>query len=94
MIVTKYEMRFTKLSCYVALLIPTKKEMVWRFIEDLSYILRYGMAREVETRTTFHQVVGIASLYHGDKASQYCRIWCAYSGDKGHHGRGYISRPI
>lgn len=31
-----------------------------RFIEGLAYRLRFGMARELETKTAFHQVIEIA----------------------------------
>ncbi|XP_070042869.1 uncharacterized protein [Nicotiana tomentosiformis] len=53
-------MRYTELLSYVAFLVPTEKERVRRFIKRLSYNLRFGMAREVETETTFRQDIEIS----------------------------------
>ncbi|XP_019262238.1 PREDICTED: uncharacterized protein LOC109240076 [Nicotiana attenuata] len=48
------------LSRHAAFLIPTEADKVRRFIEGLTYGIRIAMALELETGTTFHQVVEIA----------------------------------
>lgn len=59
MTITQYEMKLTELSCHATFLILIEKERVWRFIQGVSYSLRFGMTRKVETETTFHQVIQI-----------------------------------
>ncbi|XP_070054257.1 uncharacterized protein [Nicotiana tomentosiformis] len=94
-------MTFTELSHYATFLVPTKKERVQRVVEGLSYRLRFGMARDVETKTTFHQDVEIsrrlecihrpereAKKPHGTRGFSG-----AYSWVKDHH-RGYSSRLV
>nr|XP_033508298.1 uncharacterized protein LOC117273283 [Nicotiana tomentosiformis] len=53
-------MRFTELSRHATLLVSTNRERVHRFIEGLTYILKFGMTRYLETKTAFHQVLEIA----------------------------------
>ncbi|XP_070039497.1 uncharacterized protein [Nicotiana tomentosiformis] len=60
MTVSEYTIRFTELSRHTSTLVPTVREQIHRVIEDLSYGLRFSMARELETDTPFQQVVDIA----------------------------------
>ncbi|XP_070042810.1 uncharacterized protein [Nicotiana tomentosiformis] len=60
MTMSEYAMRFTELSRHATTLVSTDRERVRRFIEGLTYNLRFGMAHELETETPFHQVVEIA----------------------------------
>ncbi|XP_070050505.1 uncharacterized protein [Nicotiana tomentosiformis] len=60
MTVSEYAIRFSELSCHAPALVSTVREQVRRFIEGLSYGLRFSMARELETDTPLHQVVEIA----------------------------------
>lgn len=53
-------MTFTELARYAAFLVPIDRERVRKFIEGLNFGIRYGMAREVETNTTFHQAIEIS----------------------------------
>ncbi|XP_070032125.1 uncharacterized protein [Nicotiana tomentosiformis] len=53
-------MRFIELSRHANMLIPSKKERVRRFIDALHHSIRLAMAREIETKTSFHQAVEIA----------------------------------
>ncbi|XP_070034637.1 uncharacterized protein [Nicotiana tomentosiformis] len=58
--VTEYEMRFTEQSRHATILVPSEEERVRRFIDGLHYSIHLAMAREKETRISFHQVVEIA----------------------------------
>ncbi|XP_070057125.1 uncharacterized protein [Nicotiana tomentosiformis] len=60
MTVTQYEMRFTKLARHAIWLVPTEREKIRRFIDNLNYGLHYSLAVEVETYARFDQVVEIA----------------------------------
>nr|XP_033514981.1 uncharacterized protein LOC117279533 [Nicotiana tomentosiformis] len=60
MIVTQYAIRFTELSCYADPLVSTERDIVRRFVEVLTYNLRFGIAREMETENTFHHAVEIS----------------------------------
>ncbi|XP_070031905.1 uncharacterized protein [Nicotiana tomentosiformis] len=57
MTVTEYCIRFNELSRHAPTLVSTIKEGVRRFIERISYGLRFGMERELETDTPFQQVI-------------------------------------
>lgn len=59
MSIIEYESRFSELSYYASILIPTEVEKVRWLIKGLSYGIKIYMAREEETRTTFHQAVEI-----------------------------------
>lgn len=70
MIVNQYEMRFTKLSCYAAFLILTEKKILRRFIEGLSYSLRYGVDERLRLRipsTRLLILLGYWSLFAGKR---------------------------
>ncbi|XP_070050563.1 uncharacterized protein [Nicotiana tomentosiformis] len=60
MTLTHYEMRFAYLDRHVVLLVPTEREKIRRFINGLSYGLRFSMAREVAMDARFDQVIEIA----------------------------------
>ncbi|XP_033514401.1 uncharacterized protein [Nicotiana tomentosiformis] len=105
MTVTQYAMRFTRLSRYTTLLVSTEREWVHRFVEGLTYNLRFRMAREIEIETTFHQVVEIARRLERINRQEredmeakeprgFRGFSGSYSGAKGRHGRGYFSRPV
>ncbi|XP_070032373.1 uncharacterized protein [Nicotiana tomentosiformis] len=53
MTVSEYAIMFSELSCHAPTLVPTVRERVCRFIEGLSYDLRFCMARELRTDTPF-----------------------------------------
>ncbi|XP_070045590.1 uncharacterized protein [Nicotiana tomentosiformis] len=57
---TQYEIRFADLARHAIWLVPTKRERIKRFIDDLNYGLRYSLAREAETGVGFDQIVEIA----------------------------------
>ncbi|XP_070039790.1 uncharacterized protein [Nicotiana tomentosiformis] len=57
MTVLEYAIRFSELSLHAPTLVPTIREQVRRFIEGISYGLRFSMAWELETDTPFQQVV-------------------------------------
>lgn len=93
------------MSRYATFLIPTKKERVQRFVKGFNYNIRFGIAREVETEITFHQVVEIARRLlhihrqvredregkkpHGTRGFSGAHFW-----EKGHYGRGHLGRPF
>ncbi|XP_009801797.2 uncharacterized protein [Nicotiana sylvestris] len=58
--VSEYAIRFTDLSRHTPTLVSTVKERVRRFIEGLSYCLRFSMSQDLETYTLFQQVIEIA----------------------------------
>ncbi|XP_070057825.1 uncharacterized protein [Nicotiana tomentosiformis] len=60
MSVTQYEMRFSKLARHAVWLVPTDRERIMRFIDDLTYQLRLLMTRERVSSVTFDEVVYIA----------------------------------
>ncbi|XP_070046690.1 uncharacterized protein [Nicotiana tomentosiformis] len=59
MSVAEYKMRFIELSLHATILIPTEEESVRRFIYGLHHGICIAMAKEVDSGTTFHQVVEI-----------------------------------
>ncbi|XP_070037032.1 uncharacterized protein [Nicotiana tomentosiformis] len=102
MIVLQYIIRFSELSLHAPILVSTVRERVHRFIEGLSYGLRFSMARELETGTPFQQVVEIVRrLEHiwgeerEDKEAKKCRgsggFNGFYSSALTHHGGGSVS---
>ncbi|XP_070049491.1 uncharacterized protein [Nicotiana tomentosiformis] len=60
MSVMQYEMRFSELAHHVAWLVPTNRESIRRFINDLTYQLRLLMTRERVSGATFDEVIDIA----------------------------------
>ncbi|XP_070034644.1 uncharacterized protein [Nicotiana tomentosiformis] len=56
MLVTEYAIRFSELSRHASALVSTVREGVCRFIEGLSYALRFSKARELETDTPFQKI--------------------------------------
>ncbi|XP_070054475.1 uncharacterized protein [Nicotiana tomentosiformis] len=59
MTMSEYTMRFIHLSRHAPALVSIVRERVHGFIEGFAYNLKFGMARELETETPFHQVVEI-----------------------------------
>nr|XP_009770328.1 PREDICTED: uncharacterized protein LOC104221044 [Nicotiana sylvestris] len=62
MTVLEYAIRFSELSRHAPTLVPIVKERVRRFIEGISYDLKFCMARELQTDTPFQQVVDISRM--------------------------------
>ncbi|XP_070035398.1 uncharacterized protein [Nicotiana tomentosiformis] len=60
--VTQYEMRFSELARHVVLLVPTEMERIKRFIDGLTYQLRFAMTQESVSGARFDEVVDIARL--------------------------------
>ncbi|XP_070032447.1 uncharacterized protein [Nicotiana tomentosiformis] len=105
MIVSEYAIRFCELSGLAPTLVPKVKERVRRFIEGLSYDLRFCMAQELQTDTPFQQVVEIARMLEriwGEereaketKRSRGSRGFNRfYSLAMTYHGGGSGSRPV
>lgn len=67
-LVSKYKMRFTKLSRHAMLFIPTKAERVSRFIEGLNYGIKLAMVKEAEKGPYF---IKLLRLYIGLSASVF-----------------------
>ncbi|XP_070050621.1 uncharacterized protein [Nicotiana tomentosiformis] len=63
--VSEYAIKFSELSRHAPTLVSTIRERIRRFIEGLSYGLRFIMARELEMDTPFQQVVEIAWRLEG-----------------------------
>nr|XP_033510967.1 uncharacterized protein LOC117275756 [Nicotiana tomentosiformis] len=53
LIVSEYAIQFSELSRHAPVLVSTGRERVRRFIEQLSYDLRFSMAQKLETNTPF-----------------------------------------
>ncbi|XP_070046559.1 uncharacterized protein [Nicotiana tomentosiformis] len=65
MSVTQYEMRFSEWAHHAIWLVPTQRERIRRFIDDLNYGLRFVMTREIASGARFDEVVDISrSLEH------------------------------
>ncbi|XP_070039982.1 uncharacterized protein [Nicotiana tomentosiformis] len=105
MMVSEYAIGFSELARHAPTLVPTVKERVCRFIEGISYDLRFYMARELHTDTPFQQVVEIAWMLkrvRGEereaketKTSRSSRGFSGfYSSAMTHHGGGLGSRPV
>ncbi|XP_070010641.1 uncharacterized protein [Nicotiana sylvestris] len=60
MIVMQYEMRFSKVARHAIWLVPTDRERIRRFVDDLTYHLCILMAKEKVSSSTFEEVVDIA----------------------------------
>ncbi|XP_070043123.1 uncharacterized protein [Nicotiana tomentosiformis] len=104
MTVSEYAIRLSELSCHGPTLVPIVKERVRRFIEGLSYDLRFCMARELKTDTLFKQVVEIIRMLERvrdeereakeTKRSRSSRGFSGfYSSAMTYHGGGSGSRP-
>ncbi|XP_070035020.1 uncharacterized protein [Nicotiana tomentosiformis] len=65
MSVSEYAVRFSDLSRHASALVSTVRERVHKFIEGLSYGIRFSMSRELETDVPFQQVVEIARQLEG-----------------------------
>lgn len=80
-------MRFTKFSHYTALLVSTKRESVNIFVKGLTYRLRFGMAREMETKTTFYHAMEISKrlerIRRLDTEDREAKKPCDYRGFSG-----------
>ncbi|XP_070054521.1 uncharacterized protein [Nicotiana tomentosiformis] len=63
--VTDYEARFSELSRYALMIIPTNSERVWRFVIGLHTGIQATIAREVEMGTSYELVVEIARRIKG-----------------------------
>ncbi|XP_070039525.1 uncharacterized protein [Nicotiana tomentosiformis] len=105
MSVTNYEARFSELSCYALMILPTETERVRRFVAWLHFDIRSTMAREVEIGTSYQLVVEIARRIEGyrqrDREQMPRDKWFRHSGGfssapsagKGQFGRDQPSRP-
>nr|XP_009789446.1 PREDICTED: uncharacterized protein LOC104237066 [Nicotiana sylvestris] len=60
MFVTQYEMRFLELAHRSFWLVPTERKSIWRFIDGLTYQLRFSMTRESVSGARFDELVDIA----------------------------------
>ncbi|XP_070049623.1 uncharacterized protein [Nicotiana tomentosiformis] len=98
MSVTQYEMRFSELARYTVWLVPTDRERIRRFIDGLTYQLRFLMTRERVFGATFDEVVDIArqiemvrSQEHEERKAKRPR---GSGGPNGVHsgGQSYYSR--
>ncbi|XP_070020429.1 uncharacterized protein [Nicotiana sylvestris] len=65
MSLTDYEARFSELSRYALMILPTSVERVKRFVAGLHSNIMANMAREVELRTSYQLVVEIARRIEG-----------------------------
>ncbi|XP_070042633.1 uncharacterized protein [Nicotiana tomentosiformis] len=60
MSVTQYEIKFSELARHAALLVPTDRERIRRFIDGLTYQMQLLMTRDRVSGATFDEVVHIA----------------------------------
>ncbi|XP_070004520.1 uncharacterized protein [Nicotiana sylvestris] len=60
MFMTQYEMRFLELAHHAIWLVPTKREMIRRFIDGLSCGLHFAMTWEIALGGRFDEMVDIA----------------------------------
>ncbi|XP_070036796.1 uncharacterized protein [Nicotiana tomentosiformis] len=105
MVVSEYAMRFVELSHHAPTLVSTVRERVRRYIEGLAYSLRFGMAQELDTLTSFNQVVEIdrrlkriCRQEKGCREAKRPRGFGGFSSSHysvtARHVRGFDSRPI
>ncbi|XP_070032443.1 uncharacterized protein [Nicotiana tomentosiformis] len=98
MSMTHYEMRFLELARHAIWLVPTDRERIRRFIDGLTFQLRYLMTRERVSGATFDEVVDIArqiemvcSQERVEREAKRPRGQGGFSsvpGGQFHHGRG------
>ncbi|XP_070039184.1 uncharacterized protein [Nicotiana tomentosiformis] len=99
MSVTQYDIRYSKLDHHAIWLVPTDRERIIRFIDDLTYQLQLLMTRERVSGATFDEVVDIArqiEMVHnqerGEREAKRPRWSGGFSGvasgGQFHHGGG------
>nr|XP_009771166.1 PREDICTED: uncharacterized protein LOC104221740 [Nicotiana sylvestris] len=67
MIVSQYEVRFSKLARYAPWMVPTDRERIRRFVDGVNYPIRILMARERILRHTFEDAVDVARDIETDR---------------------------
>ncbi|XP_070034678.1 uncharacterized protein [Nicotiana tomentosiformis] len=99
MSVTQYEIKFSELACHAVWLVPTERERIRRFIDDLNYGLCFVMTRENVSGAMFNGVVDISrwlelvrSQEHEEREAKRPRGSGGFGGvssrGQSHHGRG------
>ncbi|XP_070049089.1 uncharacterized protein [Nicotiana tomentosiformis] len=97
-------MRFSELARHAIWLVPTERELIRRFIDGLSYQLRFVMTRENTLGIRFNEVIDIArrlelvrSQEHEEREAKMPRGLGGFSGvssgGQSHHNRGRPYRP-
>ncbi|XP_070036187.1 uncharacterized protein [Nicotiana tomentosiformis] len=105
MTVTQYETRFVDLARHAIVLLPTEKERVRRFIDELTYTIRLQMAKETGSDISFQTTVNIArqiELVHAQEIGSVSYKRPRYSGNfrgassggRGTYGRGHPPKPF
>ncbi|XP_070041360.1 uncharacterized protein [Nicotiana tomentosiformis] len=92
MSVTDYEARFSELSRYALMILPTDAERVQRFIAGLHYGIQVTMARDIEKGTPYEQGSSSRSSCPQSQTqgqSSSAQRGCFECGDLGHMRRFY-----
>ncbi|XP_070039603.1 uncharacterized protein [Nicotiana tomentosiformis] len=99
MFLTQYEMRFFELARHAVWLVPSERERIRRYIDGLSYPLRFVMTRENASGARFDEVVDIARrlklVYSQEREEREAKrsrgsggFSGVSSGCQSHHSRG------
>ncbi|XP_070040782.1 uncharacterized protein [Nicotiana tomentosiformis] len=60
MTVTQYETQFVDLARHATILLPTERERVKRFIDELTYTIKLQMAKETRSDISFQMTIDIS----------------------------------
>ncbi|XP_070043096.1 uncharacterized protein [Nicotiana tomentosiformis] len=100
---SEYAIRFSELARHAPILVPTIRERVCIFIEEIDYDIKISLARELQTDAPFQQVVEISRKIEGvlgeereskeaKRSRRYGRFNGFYSSARTHYSGGSSSR--